>query len=545
MIGIGCNRNIRKFILTEFALNELDVFYISFDEPNCEANWKRVQSLHSNAKRIHGVLGFDNAHRACALASNTYRFVTIDGDNWIHDNTLNYKLNDDGIVDVCFSFKSENIINGLQYGNGGIKVWNRNSFLSSQPYESANLTDFCWVIRYYQVDFIGSTTVNNCTQYQAWRAGYREGIKLTYINGKPLENFKEQWPQIWEGNLGMLRIWTSVGKDINNGIWAILGARQGLYELISNECKHTDINDYLWMSEKWAMTQLGDPDITAMSYSRQINKKYNFSIPDLDIDTSKWVKSIYVSPDRHGLMIANGMNNLPKKPSGYYRILRNLWDVIEDKKEFINTWMDVCDHPVFEQVNAFDAFSKGQLSSKLWLVHQLKLLDINLGDVWVLGGWVGSLAYLMFNQSRLQFDSIHSFDLDNNCTILAEILNRTMLFDNWKFKATTLDVNNLLYDNFTFFTYKDDRTWIQITRSCNTVINTSCDHMGDNFTWWNNIPNGTLVILQNNDFVEIKDHNNIVHSIDEFSNQYPMSMLLYSGILDCKLYNRYMLIGRK
>jgi hypothetical protein len=196
-------------------------------------------------------------------------------------------------------------------------------------------------------------------------------------------------------------------------------------------------------------------------------------------------------------------------------------------------------------VNIFDAFSVGQISSKVWLLDQLEILDLDLRSIWVLGGWIGSLSYLMFERSKLKFNSIHSFDIDNNCTFLAEALNRTMVKNNWKFKASTLDVNYLYYINFVFDTLKSDGTSVMINKSCDTVINTSCDHMGDNFTWWNNIPVGTLVILQNNDFAEIEDHNNIVHSINEFLNRYPMSELLYSGILDCKLYNRYMLIGRK
>ena len=84
-----------------------------------------------------------------------------------------------------------------------------------------------------------------------------------------------------------------------------------------------------------------------------------------------------------------------------------------------------------------------------------------------------------------------------------------------------------------------------LTDTADTVINTSCDHMGDNYTWWNNIPEGKLVILQNNDYAEVDDHDNIVHDIEEFAVKYPMSSLLYSGKLECSLYNRYMLIGRK
>ena len=285
-----------------FKLKDLDVFYISYDEPNCEVNWERVISIHPDAKRIHGVLGFDRAHRICATASDTYRFVTIDGDNWLHDDLLDYEIIDDDYADVCFSFKSQNIVNGLQYGNGGVKVWNKETYLSTTSHELDQLTDFCWSIRYFHVDFLGSLTVNNCTSYQAWRAGYREGVKLSYVNGKPLTNFKDDLNQIWEGNLRLLRMWTTVGRDVNNGIWAILGARQGLYDLVTNNCVHTDINDYDLMYSKWLQSEVDDPDITATFIGQQLGRKFNFKTPELDFDASTWIKTIYVNPIRSGLM---------------------------------------------------------------------------------------------------------------------------------------------------------------------------------------------------------------------------------------------------
>jgi hypothetical protein len=288
--------------VTDFLLKDLDVFYISYDEPNCEINWKRIKNLHSNAKRVHGIYGFSNAHKECATQSNTYRFVTIDGDNWINGNIFNYKLNDDNMPDVCFSFKSINIINGLEYGNGSVKVWSKETYLKSKPYEQQDLTDFCWTTKYFHVDFLSGTTTINCTPYQAWRAGYREGIKLSYIDGKPLNNIKNNWSKIWEGNLRMLKIWTVVGRDIENGIWAILGARQGLYELITDKCKHTDINDYQLMYLKWLSNEQLDPEITAMSYGQQLTKKFNFYTSEIDKNQSKWIKEIYITPIRYGIM---------------------------------------------------------------------------------------------------------------------------------------------------------------------------------------------------------------------------------------------------
>lgn len=287
--------------MTVFSLDELDVFYISFDEINCDANWDRVRSLKSDVKRVHGVIGFDKAHRVCAMASDTDRFVTIDGDNWINDGAFGYQLDDTGIKDVCFSFKSRNIVNGLEYGNGGIKVWDKSTFLSSNTHEKSNTTDFHWDIRYWQVDHYVSTSVNNCTPYQAWRAGYREGIKMSYIGTAPPADFITDWRKIFGYNLSRLHVWCTVGRDMDNGIWAMLGARQAVVDLISRNVDHVNINDYAWFKDRWEDVKDLDPDESARELGTLMSS-VGFYIPEMDSRQSEWFKMVYINPKREGLM---------------------------------------------------------------------------------------------------------------------------------------------------------------------------------------------------------------------------------------------------
>jgi len=77
----------------------------------------------------------------------------------------------------------------------------------------------------------------------------------------------------------------------------------------------------------------------------------------------------------------------------------------------------------------------------------------------------------------------------------------------------------------------------------NTVINTSCEHM-DN-SWYENLPDGTFVILHQNDYFENEQHSNCCKDLDEVKFKYPMSEIYYEGELDTNLYNRFMLIGVK
>ena len=79
------------------------------------------------------------------------------------------------------------------------------------------------------------------------------------------------------------------------------------------------------------------------------------------------------------------------------------------------------------------------------------------------------------------------------------------------------------------------------------VINTSCEHISDFDTWWNSIPKGTLVILQNNDFVEHEDETvvNTVKDVDEWANSLNLSKQIFTGTLALEHYNRFMIIGEK
>ncbi len=297
--------------MTKYRLSELDMIFLSYDEGQTETNWYRVKEFNPHAKRVHRVKGFDKSHKLCAEVSETKRLIIIDGDNWLLDewidpNTDDVYINDDGVETACFSFSSINNINGLIYGNGGVKVWDKATLLSINTHESGNSTDFCWDIPYYQVNKSLSISIQNVISYQAWRSGYREAIKMTQHEGKPRDNLKHNWHNIYSKNLSRLNIWCSIGRDVKNGIWSILGARQALYDLMSSNVNHESINDYDWFIEKWeSLHHSSDghgPENMAFNIRQQLLNDYNFYIPELDPKQSAWFKMTYVNPVRNGLM---------------------------------------------------------------------------------------------------------------------------------------------------------------------------------------------------------------------------------------------------
>ena len=71
-------------------VSDLDFVYISYAEPNKEENWADLKNKVPHAKRVDGVKGFDNAHKAAARLAETQFFPVTDtglGQNRLQSST--------------------------------------------------------------------------------------------------------------------------------------------------------------------------------------------------------------------------------------------------------------------------------------------------------------------------------------------------------------------------------------------------------------------------------------------------------------------------
>ena len=248
-------------------VNELDIFYISYDEPDCEKNYADLISKAPWAKRVHGVEGFDSAHKECAKQSQTPRFITVDGDNIVKNEfftneiILNVKIGGkpydvpEHEEEKCtYSWAGRNHINGLVYGNGGLKCWPVDTVLNMKTHENStdfkSAVEFCWDIKYLQVDECYSDVYCNASPFQAFRSGFREGVKMSLDQGERVGP-KEFSNTIYWQNFHRLLVWASVGSDTNNGKWAIYGTRLGANMTILSKWDFTLIRNYKWFSKFW------------------------------------------------------------------------------------------------------------------------------------------------------------------------------------------------------------------------------------------------------------------------------------------------------
>jgi hypothetical protein len=295
----------------KFNVLDYDIIYLSYDEPNAEQNYADLCKKIPWAKRVHGVEGSDSAHKACAELSETDRFVTVDGDNRVREHFLTQQIDFEEhleLEDKVISWCGYNVINGLMYGNGGVKCWPKEFVLGMRTHENADpdnkhaQVDFCWDIEYIQMNSCFSDIYNNANRHQAWRAGFREGVKMALDQGvRPsLEDFKNNH---WK-NLQRLYIWLMIGNDVENGNWAIMGARDGLYKTMCSDWDYVQVRDFKYLNKLWDEEYDGMNDADCSNRLIETGKvlmndmKLPIASVPLDKEQSKFFKSVYVNPAR-------------------------------------------------------------------------------------------------------------------------------------------------------------------------------------------------------------------------------------------------------
>ena len=289
-------------------LADCDVIFLSYDEPNADENYQNLLKIIPWAQRVHGVEGSDAAHKACAKLADTDRFVVIDGDNFMTkkgflDQTIEISDDDIELSKSVLSWPSVNTINGLVYGNGGIKCWDKRVVLNMKTHESApadNIraqVDFCWDIKYIPLDVCYTEIRNNATSHQAWRAGFREGVKMSLNEGLRVKNLSD----IWKGNLNRLMIWMTVGADVRHGIWSVLGARQGCYMTNCTDWDYTQVRDFTYLNSLWE-NEVSKLSLTLMhdkikKYADELRDQ--LVIPEIfTADQSRFFKRFNFNPTR-------------------------------------------------------------------------------------------------------------------------------------------------------------------------------------------------------------------------------------------------------
>ena len=208
----------------------LDVIFISYYELNAEDNWQRVLEKAPWAKRVDGVTGIFEAHKAAGKLSKSDMFYVVDGDAYLSDDwQFDFQPN---IFDrdCTYVWNSINPINNLTYGFGGVKLFSK----SKIRYLKSWGTDLTLSVakKLKVIEIVSNITKFNTSEYNTWRTAFRECAKLA--KKEDAESNKR------------LQAWLEPDITAEYYLWAKLGAKQGK-AYAASELPISNINDYDWL----------------------------------------------------------------------------------------------------------------------------------------------------------------------------------------------------------------------------------------------------------------------------------------------------------
>ena len=219
---------------------QLDIVFISYEEPNADENFDRIKSRFPQVKRVHGIAGLHEAFRRAASCASTPFFFTVDGDNSIcSDFNFTYDTSTLSLNHIVV-WRTRNPINELEYGYGGIKLFGSEAAAAISEVESVDVIGVSGQRVIFESS-VASLTMFNTDPYNTWKAGFRECAMLAQKGCfRTSETDAEE----------KIKIWTTVGAESRNGRWAIRGAKDGLE---FGKCQRDDprglqkINDFQFL----------------------------------------------------------------------------------------------------------------------------------------------------------------------------------------------------------------------------------------------------------------------------------------------------------
>lgn len=239
---------------------ELSVVFLSYDEPRREDFWRDLKGKCPTARRVDGVKGLDRAFQAAVAAGDTAHVITIDADSIVEPVFFELDLDDDLLQPgLRIDWPARNAVNGLVYGNGGIKCWPKALAAAMRARDDAeagekgigfppSAGERCPAEPHLPM----STTHANGSPLQAFRAGFREGVRL----GLPARGAPGVGPAETLSPVGLQRLltWCSIGGDVENGLWCVYGARLGCRMTRLSGWDPLAINDFDWFEAFWRET---------------------------------------------------------------------------------------------------------------------------------------------------------------------------------------------------------------------------------------------------------------------------------------------------
>ena len=149
--------------------------------------------------------------------------------------------------------------------------------------------DFCWENGYRQFMTCYSDVHINGSAFQAWRAGFREGVKMC-LNKGARPTVAEFQDRVHQRNLDNLTIWHNIGADVNNGHWAMAGARQGTYMTMLTNWDYREVQDFDALASIWTTVEDSDPRLLAGRVADDLHSQLDLPMMIFEGEQSRFFK---------------------------------------------------------------------------------------------------------------------------------------------------------------------------------------------------------------------------------------------------------------
>lgn len=214
----------------------MDKFFLVYDDPCAEKNYKTANSKLMPVVRVDTKTGIHDSHAYCASQSLTFRFIVIDADCELLESfsytDLLKELTDEKKVFVC---RAINPVNNLVYGHGGLKIFDKRLFSNKKTIDMTTGFDIV------PLDYVSNIHNFNTTPFHAWRTAFRECVKLSSGIIKNRNSKEDEY---------RLTQWCETFNDVLYVDFVKKGALAGREYGHKNENLEY-INDFKWLKERF------------------------------------------------------------------------------------------------------------------------------------------------------------------------------------------------------------------------------------------------------------------------------------------------------
>lgn len=160
-----------------------DIVFISYDEPDADANWQALANRYPQARRVHGVKGMEQALEAAADVATTPWYFAVFAKTLVNPDFDFSFVPDRMQQPKHYVFDCLNTVNDLQYGHMGIVMYNSQGIRSLNRSGDFGL-DYTLSFLHESVPLLSCFGNFNTTPYHTWRTAFRETAKLCYFEQK-------------------------------------------------------------------------------------------------------------------------------------------------------------------------------------------------------------------------------------------------------------------------------------------------------------------------------------------------------------------------